>query len=610
MKIKRVSIQNFRSIWKLDLPSEPDDEFGNLTIFIGKNNSGKSNIINALRLSLTQIDKSLIEKSLVKELPYSQYTWFFGYEDEPTKIEVVIGLDENEIKAIEEELKKEAMIEDLYAIKITVEISKESEKTLWKLTNVQLFGRVVPETIKKIDKTIETAKKITKVSCPLRGFLRTAQGISIVENCKIGNQKLLEALLNIISWSPKKVRYIYPARTIRANEPWDGKNEMVIPEDLQEDIKEIIKSPVKYEFHDYLTKVKEESNYIPGEYELTKYYEMDKIPLRLFGSGDQAFDGLVAAVERHSHYYKGSIIFIEEPEIHLHPELVREFATFIKEKSEESNIQLFIVTQSPEFIDPLIGKADIIIVKKQLRKTSLGDRPATECIKLKEDIEMIEDLIRELGSARILFSNVIFLVEGGDDAYLLRYWINNERKRFKYLKRYSISIVPFSKRWDILKIVKTLKEMGIEPIVFLDGDEEGKKNYEKLIDAGFVENVFRWGVADILGFIDGEKIVDALYNTIKELNVNEEKLNEIDSYKDKIKTIKEHSLKDSTGKKAFEDIMNIIYENSGSIKERYDKYSFRRKFKEVLGSELIKFKLETPREVIEKLISIDTMLKT
>ena len=48
MRITRLRIQNFRSIKSLDL------KLGETTVFIGQNNSGKTAILDAVRIALTR----------------------------------------------------------------------------------------------------------------------------------------------------------------------------------------------------------------------------------------------------------------------------------------------------------------------------------------------------------------------------------------------------------------------------------------------------------------------------------------------------------------------------------------------------------------------------
>ena len=611
MKISRVSVRNFRSIWELELPPEPEQEFGNLVLLIGRNNLGKSNIINALRLALTQLDGKL-----VKELPFQPHMWFFGYDGEPAKIEMTITLGKEEVEKIKEEIKKESGVEDIKGIKLTAEISKENGKILWKLSELKLLGHVSPNVIEATNEAIKVAKKIAQSHTHTKKEL-SFPGIDIVRNCKIVNSKIFEALVDIISYTSDKIRYVYPAQTVQPTQVWDGRSEPAIPSDLREDIKQLTGGYERHKFIEYLEEVKEESDYIGGETEPTKYYRGERLPLWLFGSGDQSFDGIVAAILLHARRHKEGILFLETPEMNLHPEFVRELAVFIEESAQENNIQIFVVTQSPEFIDALIDKRNIILVKQEMMETPLGFKPATKGISLKtKDTRLIESLITELGSARILFSNVVFFVEGGDDACLLRYWINSNRQRLRHLRRYSTEMVPYS-RIGIKGAARTFKKLGIKFFAFLDGDKQGKNDYDILVKEGFARYAYRWEVADILGFVDGEKLVQGICNVIERLGIKEEELKSklkgtdaYERYSGSFKNIKNGFLKKKEGKEAFENIISIIFENFGEIKERYgDKRWFRDRFKHMLGSELMKFRLETPEEVISFLARIDEMLR-
>ena len=304
--------------------------------------------------------------------------------------------------------------------------------------------------------------------------------------------------------------------------------------------------------------------------------------------------------------------------MNLHPEFVRELAVFIEETAEENNIQIFVVTQSPEFIDALIDRSNVILVRQEMvRETPLGVKPATKGISLKaKDVRLIESLITELGSARILFSNVVFLVEGGDDACLLRYWINSNRQRLRHLRRYSTGMIPYS-RIGIKGVARTFKSLGVKFFALLDGDKQGKEDYGALVKEGVARYAYRWSVADILGFVDGEKLVQAIGNVMERLGIRKDKLesklketNAYGKYGGSIKKIKGGFLKKEEGKEAFENIISIVFENFEEIRERYyDKRYFRDRFKHMLGSELMKFRLETPEEVMSFLARIDEMLR-
>ena len=611
MKIGKVCIQNFRSIWELELPPEPEQEFGNLVVLIGRNNSGKSNIINALRLALTQLDGKL-----VKELPFQPHTWFFGYDGEPAKIEITIRLDKEEVEKIKDEIKTESGIEDVKGIKLTVEVSKENKKIVWKLSEMKLLGHVSPKTMEITNETIKVAKQIAGSKTPTKKE-SSSSGVDVVKNGDIVYPKILEALVGIMSYASGKIRYIYPAQAVQPAQRWDGASEPAIPPDLQENIKQLLSMYERHRFRDYLGGVKAESNYIGGETEPTKYHHGESLPLWLFGSGDQSFDGIVAAIQLQTKRQKEGILFLETPEMNLHPEYVRELAVFIEETAERENIQIFVVTQSPEFIDALLDRSNIILVRQDIRNTPLGFKPATKCISLKaKDIWLIESVIAELGSARILFANVVFLVEGGDDASLLRYWINSNRQRLRHLRKYSTHMLPYS-RIGIKGAIRTCKSLGVRFFAFLDGDKQGKEDYKVLVKEKVARHGFQWTVADVLGFIDGEKLVQAINNVMGRLGIKEDELesrlkktNAYENYQGYIRKVKDGLLDKEEGKEAFKNIINIAFQNFKEIQEKFhEKRWFSDRFKRMLGSELMRFRLETPEEIIGFLARIDEMLR-
>ena len=67
MKIKTVKIKNFRSY-----KDEVEIEFGNLTAFVGKNDIGKSTILEALEIfliiKLLSVRKKICQLSMMKEM--------------------------------------------------------------------------------------------------------------------------------------------------------------------------------------------------------------------------------------------------------------------------------------------------------------------------------------------------------------------------------------------------------------------------------------------------------------------------------------------------------------------------------------------------------------
>ena len=83
MKLKKIHIKNFKSLKDVEI-----DDIGDLNIFIGKNNSGKSNIFEAIKI-FRSIGKSLDIENLVYDKDYKD-------PENIIKIRVTFELLENE----------------------------------------------------------------------------------------------------------------------------------------------------------------------------------------------------------------------------------------------------------------------------------------------------------------------------------------------------------------------------------------------------------------------------------------------------------------------------------------------------------------------------------
>jgi len=125
-----------------------------------------------------------------------------------------------------------------------------------------------------------------------------------------------------------------------------------------------------------------------------------RIPIQHSGGGNQEFLILMR------HLSEGNFIFgVEEPELHLHPQLARGIFDILKKISREN--QIFLSTHSTIFVDQA-ELANTWIVKKRGKETNI-DR-----IRSDEDLRRI---LFELGvrPSDIFFSNGIIFVEGPSD---------------------------------------------------------------------------------------------------------------------------------------------------------------------------------------------------
>ena len=107
---------------------------------------------------------------------------------------------------------------------------------------------------------------------------------------------------------------------------------------------------------------------------------------------------------------KGSLLFIEEPEIHLHGNALRRFFTVMKKVIEEDEKQIIIATHSPTFID-LVDQEKLFCV--------IRENGWTNIIPLSQESDFVGTLRKAgLTMSDILLSLVpsfLLIVEGRDD---------------------------------------------------------------------------------------------------------------------------------------------------------------------------------------------------
>lgn len=134
-----------------------------------------------------------------------------------------------------------------------------------------------------------------------------------------------------------------------------------------------------------------------------------RLPLESYGTGVHELIILAAAV-----YSQENVFFlIEEPEIHLHPRLQKEFLNFI---ITETNNKYLITTHSNALIQP---SEDVDVVHLRL------DNGATKGKRV-ESSTTILDILHDLGisPSDILQANSVIWVEGPSDRNYINKWIS------------------------------------------------------------------------------------------------------------------------------------------------------------------------------------------
>lgn len=222
-----------------------------------------------------------------------------------------------------------------------------------------------------------------------------------------------------------------------------------------------------------------------------------RFPLALVGGGHQEVIGLLHELN------KGSQIFgLEEPEIHLHPQLARQFFENLKKLSKRS--QIFITTHSTVFVDSA-EVANTWVVRKEGKET---------VVRRIEEPKDLRGILFELGirPSDIFFSNGIIFVEGLTEKVVLP--ILAEKIGIDFRKQ-DLSLIPTygksSGRYHLTTWVEAVKNANIHYFMILDKDAE--REAKDLVDRGLLtpdENLFLLKKGSIEDYYPMERILEAL----------------------------------------------------------------------------------------------------
>lgn len=183
-------------------------------------------------------------------------------------------------------------------------------------------------------------------------------------------------------------------------------------------------------------------------------------------------------------------IFIDEPELFLHPQAQRNFYNILTELAE-SGTQIFVTTHSPAFIN--LAKFDqIFLVKKSTEKgtyvRTANPYDFVRDLKIRSKIDTtISELMEKYDYAydntgdsqkanEAFFAKKIILVEGESEALILPYFF--KLLNFDYIAE-NISIVRCGGKSELDRFYRLYTEFGIPCFILFDGDGQLTQHQNK-----------------------------------------------------------------------------------------------------------------------------------
>lgn len=464
MRISCFEVSNFRSITK-----KQTIEFGNYNVIIGVNNIGKSNLINALVLTLDLLKKSSYGRLLKGTHRGAIYTDRNHYDRERdfpltikkedrrnTIFQLTFDLDEEE----KDELYKLCKINVMKQLKLRFNFTKD---------NVGQYDVIMRG---KANQKFNNNKHIIAKYIAERLNPIYIPCIRTTEMSQTSFENELRTRLRALNEDEEYVRYLNIIE----------EKQKEILNKFQDEIKETISKylpsviGVKYSFNGDLTMAR--MNY--GTLYINDGVET---PLELKGDGIKSLAAIALISADSQNNNSNSVFCIEEPESHLHADAIYGIKKILKETSETS--QVIIATHSALLIDKEHVSNNIIVSEK-------GVHHAKTVLEIKE-------LLGIHTTDEYKGNEIVVLVEGESDERALTALLEKHANYGGWLQSGKLKFVNMRGGTNARYLVSVYNSLLINSFVVLDNDSCGKNERDELLNKGILstDDLFNLSCTDL-----------------------------------------------------------------------------------------------------------------
>lgn len=440
MKISKFSVTNYRSI-----TTAHEIKLKDITILVGKNNEGKSNLLGALTLAMNimeahtdSFNRSYIGRKKIydweRDFPVSLQSRN-QYTDTILKLEFELS-----------DLEKEQFREDLSiavttSIPITIKIGKNGD---WVIDIPKKGSASFKSKAKKIIEFI--SRNISFNNIPT---IRTEKETFDVIEAIVSDE--LESIEN----SPEYLAALGVIKT------------------LEEEVLDRLADSIKEPLVQFLPNIEKVT--IKNQHERKRRYYRREFDISIDDGVDTSIrykgDGIkslmcLAMLKNRTSNTKMSVVTIEEPESHLHPEAIRQLIEIIYSLSEEN--QIIITTHNPLFINRGDIKANIIV----------NQNKATPA----KNIDEIRKVLGVIASDNLISASLVLVVEGDNDKIVLENYLRNNSDVLKKAMQHSEFVIStLNGTGNLCYELINLRNQMCSYFVLMDNDEAGRGSIEKAV---------------------------------------------------------------------------------------------------------------------------------
>lgn len=446
MELVNFSVTNFRSITKAHKVSVSEK-----TVLIGRNNEGKSNLLRALDVAMTTLQRHAMEhqsgRRFIRPVSKRDERTFFWERDFPislqgrkagtqTIIRLEFQLNDAEVNEFRDEVKSNLN----GSLPIIIRIGKDS------IPNIE------------VSKNGKGAKILNSKSGLIANFIDKKIVFNYIPAVRT-DQESIDVVARMLSQRLRVLEddaeYLKALQTIKS---------------LQQPILDALSESIKEPLSQFLPSITGVSIQIPEDTRrssLRRDFEIivddgTATSLAFKGDGVKSLAALGLLKGRVS-TSGASIIAIEEPESHLHPAAIHQLIRVINSLAENS--QVILSTHNPLFVN-----------RDELRTNIIIDGGAATPAK---SIKQVRDLLGIRASDNLTNANYVIVVEGADDVISLKALLRYLSPKIKQMiDNHMLIIEQIGGAGNLPYKLTTLKNSLCVYHTLLDNDEAGRKAFE------------------------------------------------------------------------------------------------------------------------------------